>query len=213
MSDFSITQSGVTIKKVGEVITITGMGGLFLMAVAGTVICDVMIFIAIMKEGERRNRNNNDNQFVTGFLLGTMMSRNRPMHHDAGVMLAASPILTGIAIGLAFNYGYSAVAFGLIFGWSGAAGVVLLGLALYALGTYLERLQNDNPGLQVSVDLEQGLSSATNPTYITRPSAPQELPRASVVTPFNFHSHSNVPVVAAVPVSGSTNVYSSPYVK
>lgn len=140
----------ITVKKVGEGVAITGMAGLFLMAVTGAVLCDLMILFAILNAGERRTRNeNNNNQFVIGFLVGTMTARQRPIHHDAGYMLAVSPILSAIAIGLLFKYRHPSIAFALIYGWSASAGTLLLGLSIYALGDYLEKKQNPIVGVEI----------------------------------------------------------------
>jgi hypothetical protein len=144
MSEINCNAQGI--QKAGEIITLAGMGGLFVSAIAGSIICDVMIFIAIMKESERHDRDG-DNQFITGYLMGTMMSNNnnRPLHQDAASMMAASVILSAIAIALAFHYGYPTLGFGLIYAWSGSAAIVLLGLGVNAAGKYLETSSENMP--------------------------------------------------------------------
>ncbi|MFI4918374.1 MAG: hypothetical protein ACHP65_02345 [Legionellales bacterium] len=101
-----------------------GAGALFIMAVVGTLAVDLVLLSYAAKQ---------HNAFLTGFLWGSLFCRPNSTL-DPTTLFIASPIMTGIAIALAFGLGVPGVGIALIAGWAVAAtlfgaGYLLRGLA------------------------------------------------------------------------------------
>jgi len=136
------------ITTTGEGLQLTGMAGLMLMSVTGTIIIDILICCAAMggdgDDNNNRNQNNNDNAFLTGYLLGSMGSNNNNRTEiDPRALLIASPIITGIAVGLAFWKHHPNLAMGLVYAFSACAGLTLVGTGIKKLGETLDECQSN----------------------------------------------------------------------
>lgn len=103
-----------------------GAGGLFVMAVVGTVAIDLVLLAAA-----ERSHNN----FLTGFILGSMFSRGNV---DPLPLLIASPITSLIAVGLSVALGVPAVGAAILAGWALAATLLAVGFGLEALSKTIE---------------------------------------------------------------------------
>jgi hypothetical protein len=103
-----------------------GAGGLFVMAVVGTVAIDLVLLAAAKK---------NRDSFLTGFILGSMFSRG---NSNPLPLLIASPITSVIAVGLAFALGVSGVGLAILAGWAVAATLLAVGFGLEALAKAIE---------------------------------------------------------------------------
>ena len=122
---------GNTIKKIGQYTLYTGAFGLFVMAVVGTFSID-LVFIAAMKKSAEENK-------PLEFMMTAWVWHCFSGSKDAAplALLLVSPLTTAVAIGLSIAYGVSWVGLYLAGGWGIAAGIFLLGYALYEFGKWL----------------------------------------------------------------------------
>ncbi|RUR13271.1 hypothetical protein [Legionella sp. km772] len=103
-----------------------GAGGLFAMAVVGTISIDLVLLTAA-----ERNRDS----FLTGFILGSMFSRGNV---NPIPLLIASPITSAIAVGLSFALGVPGAGLAILAGWALAATLLAVGLGLENLAKAIE---------------------------------------------------------------------------
>ena len=108
--------------------------GLLVMAVVGTVAIDIVLLAA----AEKRH-----NDFMTGFVLGSMFSRGNP---DPSYMLMASPITTAIAVVLSFALGVPGVGIDLLVGWGIAATLLAVGCGLEAFSKAIDPDEDSDYG-------------------------------------------------------------------
>lgn len=114
ISDFSFI--------IGTGLKYGGGFGLLVMAVVGTVAIDIVLLAYAEK---------NRDAFLTGFIWGSMFSRNN--NFNPLPLLIASPITSLIAVALSFALGVSGVGVAILIGWGVAAAVLGIGLGLEAL--------------------------------------------------------------------------------
>lgn len=128
MSVMHATQKGIAdfTHILGVGLKYGGAGGLAVMAIVGTVAIDMVILSAAQK---------NHNDFVTGFILGSMFSRDTP---DLETLFIASPITSTIAILLSVALGVPEVGVAIFAGWILAATICGIGLALEAAAAEMD---------------------------------------------------------------------------
>ena len=103
-----------------------GAGGLFVMAVVGSISIDLVLLSAAEK---------NRDSFLTGYILGSMFSRGNV---NPIPLLIASPITSAIAVGLSFALGVPGTGLAILAGWVLAATLLAVGLGLESLAKALD---------------------------------------------------------------------------
>lgn len=119
----------------GKILLYSGVAGLFIMAAVGTVSIDLVLL---------SYAENHHDAFLTGWILGSMWSSQRM---DPMPALIVSPITSVIAVVLSFALEVPAIGLGIMAGWTLAASLVGLGMAMIALSECL------NPEREVENDL------------------------------------------------------------
>ncbi len=173
---------GNTIKKIGQYTLYTGVFGLFVMAVVGTFSID-LVFIAAMKKSAEENK---PLEFVMTAWIWHCFSGSKDA--DPLVLLLVSPLTTAVAIGLSIACGVSWVGLYLAGGWAIAAGIILLGYALYDFGKWL------------SIDKPKAYSQSTHTCYRNAEGTPSAPPiKQSEFHRCGFFQQNFVPYAVAEP--------------
>lgn len=122
------------LKKSGEVIKLVGMSELMLMSIAGIVVIDLLVILSALSGN---NDNENENTFLTWYLLSTMNSSG-DVDHDPTSLLFVSPVVTGAAIGLAFWMKKPELGLGLLYAFAAGVGTTVTGCIVSKLGDAIE---------------------------------------------------------------------------
>ena len=124
------------IKVVGKGVVILGVGAVFLMSVIGALSLDILLLYLVAKDS--RNNNSFANMIVTFWLWDRLISNSERFYQDIGLMIAASPFITAITVGLSFALGAPEVGMLLIAGWVASFTIILAGAVIHGIGEVLE---------------------------------------------------------------------------
>lgn len=116
ISDFSFI--------IGTGLKYGGAGSLLVMAIVGTAAIDIVKLAAVA------NSRNHNNDFLTGYVLGSMFYGRA---FDPLPLLVISPITSLIAVALSVPLGVPMVGAAILAGWAAAAIILGVGLGLTAL--------------------------------------------------------------------------------
>lgn len=135
---------GQGLENTGNFIFWSGMVGIGIMAVVGTVLIDVVVIASLFKSNEESRKSHrehcsHDNPFFT-YMLWSMFFSNRGSSHDSnfGVALLISPITTAIAVGLSFYLGVPVIGLAALAGWGLALALTGVGYGLSQLGQHIK---------------------------------------------------------------------------
>ena len=150
----------------GMAVTFIGMGLLFTMAIVGTISFDIILLAVILKSDNR------DHPFITGLLLGSLMSNNHSNSFSRvglGTLFIVSLIMTLIAIPVSAVCDVPEIGFGLVMGWGIAAATFITGLIINESTEHFQKiLSNYNENLLLSNENneEEKYTSTEKPTIV-----------------------------------------------
>ncbi len=127
------------VKILGIGITYLGLGAMFLMAIIGSFSLDLLLVYFVSKFGNNRGSFLN-NFIISMFLWNIMLSNRSSLYENVGFSLLASPIISGLSVGLSFALGAPEFGLAILAGWGGAAAILIIGLTVYSTGNLLGSL-------------------------------------------------------------------------